>query len=444
MNMTAHDGILAGAELAATGQDYLSELRAWVTAYPEDALIQEEVRQLARDLDAVDEVADRRDAWPITDITGNLPRSLLSVAGCNGAVLTEGSVALLAGAGGVGKSALMVSLALGIARLNDGERGPVVDGIFDGVGGPVILVTYEDVPEVTAWRVRSLVAEVMKQEPETTRREAFSRIYVIDLLGRPLFGPMSAPGRSASYNAPPGPLSGWSDLWIAAARIKPGLIIIDPALSAFSGESNAAAPVREFLGALALKAKALGTGVLITAHSNKTARSGNQDPYDPGQVGGSAAWVDGARGVLAMTRHQPEDEGEAESSELKLAVAKSNYGPSLVTVGINAIRVAGGAIVGFKQVGGSAAWVDGARGVLAMTRHQPEDEGEAESSELKLAVAKSNYGPSLVTVGINAIRVAGGAIVGFKADGAWVGPGLSYSHQKSVEESGRKYASITD
>ena len=378
MNMTAHDSILAGAELAATGQDYLSELRAWVTAYPEDALIQEEVRQLARDLDAVDEVADRRDAWPITDITGNLPRSLLSVAGCNGAVLTEGSVALLAGAGGVGKSALMVSLALGIARLNDGERGPVVDGIFDGVGGPVILVTYEDVPEVTAWRVRSLVAEVMKQEPETTRREAFSRIYVIDLLGRPLFGPMSAPGRSASYNAPPGPLSGWSDLWIAAARIKPGLIIIDPALSAFSGESNAAAPVREFLGALALKAKTLGTGVLITAHSNKTARSGNQDPYDPGQVGGSAAWVDGARGVLAMTRHQPEDEGEAESSELKLAVAKSNYGPSLVTVGINSIRV------------------------------------------------------------------AGGAIVGFKADGAWVGPGLSYSHQKSVEESGRKYASITD
>ncbi len=113
--MTAHDGILSGAELAATGQDYLSELRAWVTAYPEDALIQEEVRQLARDLDAVDEVADRRDAWPITDITGNLPRSLLSVAGCNGAVLTEGSVALLAGAGGVGKSALMVSLAL--ARL---------------------------------------------------------------------------------------------------------------------------------------------------------------------------------------------------------------------------------------------------------------------------------------------------------------------------------------
>ena len=202
---------------------------------------------------------------------------------------------------------------------------------------------------------------------------------MLDLLGRPLFGPMSVPGRSASYNAPPGPLLGWSDLWLAAASIGPGLIIIDPALSAFSGESNAAAPVREFLGALALRAKTLGTGVLLTAHSNKAARGGIQDPYDPGQVGGSAAWVDGARGVLAMTRAQSED-----------------------------------------------------------------DDGDAQSSELQLAVAKSNYGPSLVTVGLSSIRAAGGAIVGFRADGSWTGPGLNYSQQQPVPPSGRKYASISD
>jgi hypothetical protein len=377
--MTLHDGILAGDELAPTGQDHLSELRAWLRAYPDDQLVRDELRQLASDLDITAEVADRREAAPITEITGNLPRSLLSVAGLNGAILTEGSVALLAGAGGVGKSALMVSLALGVACLPDGQTGSVVEGICDGVGGPVILVTYEDMPEVTAWRVRSLVSEMMQHEAVGTRQEAFSRIYVIDLLGRPLFGPMSAPGRSASYNAPPGPLSGWSDLWLAAGRIKPSLIIIDPALSAFSGESNAAAPVREFLGALALKAKALGTGVLLTAHSNKAARSNNQDPYDPGQVGGSAAWVDGARGVLAMTRQQSDDDTNASSP-----------------------------------------------------------------SELQLAVAKSNYGPSLVTVGLSSIRTAGGAIVGFRADGSWSGPGLNYSSRETVQESGRKYASITD
>ena len=237
----------------------------------------------------------------------------------------------------------------------------------------MILVTYEDVPEVTAWRVRNLVAEVMGQEPEETRQQVLGRIYVLDLLGRPLFGPMSVPGRSASYNAPPGPLSGWSDLWLAAASIGPGLIIIDPALSAFSGESNAAAPVREFLGALALRAKTLGTGVLLTAHSNKAARGGIQDPYDPGQVGGSAAWVDGARGVLAMTRAQSEDD----------------------------------------------------------------DEG-TQTSELQLAVAKSNYGPSLVTVGLSSIRAGGGAIVGFRADGSWTGPGLNYSQQQSVPAIGQE------
>ena len=377
--MTSRDGILAGDELGVTGQDYLSELRAWLRAYPDDVLVRDELRLLVSELDVTGEISEQREVRPIADITGSLPRSLLSVSGHNGAILTEGSVALLAGAGGVGKSALMVSLALGVARLGDGERGAVVEGIFDGIGGPVILVTYEDVPEVTAWRVRNLVAEAMKHDLEEKRQEAFSRIYVIDLLGRPLFGPMSAPGRSASYNAPPGPLSGWSDLWFAAARLRPGLIIIDPALSAFSGESNAAAPVREFLGALALRAKTLGTGVLLTAHSNKAARASNQDPYDPGQVGGSAAWVDGARGVLAMTRSQSGDDDE-----------------------------------------------------------------NATASELQLAVAKSNYGPSLVTVGLSSIRAGGGAIVGFKAEGSWSGPGLNYSQQQSVQGSGRKYASIAD
>ena len=377
--MTSLDGILAGEELGATGQDHLSELRAWLRANPEDQLVRDELRRLASELDTIGEIADQREVRAITDITGNLPRSLLSVAGGNGAILTEGSVALLAGAGGVGKSALMVSLALGVARLGDGVRGAVVEGIFDGVGGPVILVTYEDVPEVTAWRMRNLVADVMGRETEEARQEVFGRIYVIDLLGRPLFGPMSTPGRSASYNAPPGPLTGWSDLWLAAARIRPGLIIVDPALSAFSGESNAAAPVREFLGALSLRAKTLGTGVLLTAHSNKAARGGMQDPYDPGQVGGSAAWVDGARGVLAMTRPQTEDDDE-----------------------------------------------------------------NAGARELQLAVAKSNYGPSLVTVGLNSIRAAGGAIVGFKAEGTWTGPGLNYAQQQSAQGLSKKYASIAD
>ena len=147
---------------------------------------------------------------------------------------------------------------------------------------------------------------------------------------------MSTPGRSASYNAPPGPLSGWSDLWLAATRIRPGLIIIDPALSAFSGESNAAAPVREFLGALALRAKTLGTGVLLTAHSNKSARGGVQDPYDPrpgGRQRGLGGWCQGCYGYDPPSAGRMADEGTA-TSELHLAVAKSNYGPSLAHHGL--------------------------------------------------------------------------------------------------------------
>ena len=88
--MTSLDGILAGEELGATGQDHLSELRAWLKANPEDQLVRGELRRLTSELDTIGEIADQREVRAITDITGNLPRSLLSVAGRNGAILTAG------------------------------------------------------------------------------------------------------------------------------------------------------------------------------------------------------------------------------------------------------------------------------------------------------------------------------------------------------------------
>ena len=57
------------------------------------------------------------------------------------------------------------------------------------------------------------------------------------------------------------------------ARTGARLVVIDPALSAFVGQSNDAAPVREFLTALAVEAAKPNAGVLLIAHSNKTARS---------------------------------------------------------------------------------------------------------------------------------------------------------------------------
>ena len=89
--------------------------------------------------------------------------------------------------------------------------------------------------------------------------------------------------------------------------------------------------------------------MLICAHSTKSARDGKQYPFDPGQVSGSAAWVDACRGALALTLHP--DKAETR----RLAIVKANYGPSRLAIDLFPRKMnADGAIVGFE--GGSDGW----------------------------------------------------------------------------------------
>lgn len=102
--------------------------------------------------------------------------------------------------------------------------------------------------------------------------------------------------------------------------------MLDPALHAFVGEANAAGPVREFVGALASLAHEHAAAVLVLAHSTKSSRSGRHedDPFDAGQISGSAAWHDAARAVLVLTRDKDDP------TRWRLAIAKSNHGPSFI------------------------------------------------------------------------------------------------------------------
>ncbi len=285
-----------------------------------------------------------RRAQPLIDIAACLPDRLLAAHGHGGSLVARGTLAVLAGEGGIAKSSLALSIGCGMAGFGDGIAGN--PPLFAGENGPVLFATYEDDPSVTAWRAKALAAAAAGG----VRDGALARVHVLPMTGRPLFGPSDA--RGGFYNARPGPLAGWRDLWTEAERIEPALIVIDPALSAFVGEPNAAAPVREFLGAVAEAAGRIGAGVLIVAHSTKAARGNGKnsaDPYDPGQVGGSAAWTDGARAALNMTW-----QGEPGARFRCLAVAKANYGPARIwceVAPIRAGRLHGNgmdAIVGFR------------------------------------------------------------------------------------------------
>ncbi|MDE0207150.1 MAG: AAA family ATPase [Candidatus Tectomicrobia bacterium] len=263
----------------------------------------------------------------LNSIQENLPRPVLQAHGLGGAVLSEGTVCLLAGAGGVAKSTLALHIALGIAMApNDGELHALHGKIFNGRGGPVLLVSFENVPGVLGWYGRKL-AGLIDEGKRGAATEAMARVHVLDFVGYPLFGPVESHG--AHYNTRPGPLPGWTDLWAAADRLKPRLVVIDPALSAFVGDSIGTAPVREFLDALVGQARERSLGVMVVAHSTKAARHAQaSDPYDPGLVAGSAAWLDGVRGVLTMQR---------EDSERALRIAKANYGPAFRCITLAAL-----------------------------------------------------------------------------------------------------------
>ena len=62
--------------------------------------------------------------------------------------------------------------------------------------------------------------------------------------------------------------------------------------------------MRAFLRALTAETSAAGAGVLLVAHDTKAARNAAARGEDPGAgvVAGSAAWYDGARGVLVLAR----------------------------------------------------------------------------------------------------------------------------------------------
>ena len=284
-------------------------------------------------------------AWPVTQLPDSAPGKILGAHGQEGALLVEGSTLLLSGAGGVAKSAFALSIALGVAMLEDGVWDVLFGDIFRGRGGKVLFVTYEDAPGEIRQRLQDL-ANIACHDSGVRRRVFEEQIHVLNFTGGELlFGP------SGSYGPSHLPLQGWHGLWREADRLRPVLIVIDPVLAAYAGNQNDAAPVRRFLVLLASAAAEIGAGVLLIAHSNKESRGQNAGPGHPGNVSGSTAWTDAARGVLTMSR-----EHTNRGDSWTLGVSKANYGPAFISCQPVPIFGANerGRIVGFGK--GPAVW----------------------------------------------------------------------------------------
>ena len=205
-----------------------------------------------------------------------------------GSVLSEGTVCMLAGAGGISKSSLALWMALGVAGIEIGKTDAICNGLFVAQGGPVLFVSEEDKAGATSARLKAM-ARYAKRE------DAIKNLHGVSIEGMPMFG-------SEDIRQRPQRLEGWPRVWGSARKVGAKLVVIDPALGAYANSQNEETGIREFLGLVSREAERIGAGVLMVAHSRKSARGGKEDPFDPGQVGGSTHWTDRARGVMTLTR----------------------------------------------------------------------------------------------------------------------------------------------
>ena len=115
----------------------------------------------------------------------------------------------------------------------------------------------------------------------------------------------------------------WPQLWEEIKAARPSLVIVDPVSAALAdADTSQTGPARTFLREVSQEAATAGCGVLLVAHDTKDARNLAMAGQDPGAgaVAGSAAWYDGARGVLTLV-----PDPTARGGRLLVAI-KANYG----------------------------------------------------------------------------------------------------------------------
>ena len=244
---------------------------------------------------------------PVADFAGPLPPPVLWMdARCGGGtVLRAGEVAVLSGAGGVGKS--FVALAMAVASAS-GKSGAAQAVGIEVRPGPAVVMSYEDAPRTVAYRA-GMITEKVGCKPG----KAPDKMYLIPDPDPLMTAVHERPGESARGQ-------NWPTLFTAIKAVEPSLLIVDPASAALAGvNQNDGATVRRFIRELSLVADTSGYGVLILTHSTKAARYGQGDP-GPGAIAGSGQWWDAARGVLYMRGAGP---GKA-----VIQCKKANHGPT--------------------------------------------------------------------------------------------------------------------
>jgi len=191
--------------------------------------------------------------------------------------LARGKLHVLAGAPGTGKTTIALALA---ATISTGGRWP--DGTRARPGNVLIWSGEDDPADVLAPRLAASGADLMRVRFVGDATEVDNGV-----LKRVAFDPARDMEALAS----------------TIAADPPALLIVDPIVSAVSGDSHKNAEVRRGLQPLVDLARALGVAVLGITHFTK--RSQGVDPVE--RVTGSLAFGALARLVFVASKAQDDD-----------------------------------------------------------------------------------------------------------------------------------------
>lgn len=220
--------------------------------------------------------------------------------------LIRGTVTMLSGDGGVGKSLLAqqlaTALAIGAPFLGlQAQPGPV----------PSLALFCEDDADELQFRQARINAHYGCDMADLGAMTILSRVGQDN--GLMSFDRRTDEGEASAL---------YHQLEHLVRQSGAELIVIDTSADTFMGNENIRPQVRQFIGALRRLAMINDGGVILNAHPSLTGLNSGSG------LSGSTAWNNSVRGRLYLTR-PPTIDGEEEQSDARiLKLMKSNYGPT--------------------------------------------------------------------------------------------------------------------
>jgi len=228
-------------------------------------------------------------------------------------MIPTGTVTLLSGDGGSGKSLLALNLAISVA-----SGGKLKWLNYTPEQGSALYIGAEDDMNEIHRRINRMTVSNF----DLTYSD-LTDLHIASLANRDALLSIVDPKTNTLY---PSPL--YQQIVTKVDAERPSLVVLDTLADLFPANENDRASARQFIGQLRKMAVDFDTTVVLLSHPSLSGMASGSG------TSGNTAWSNSVRSRLYMQRVQ-EDGYEADKTARKLTVMKSNYGETGIEILMN-------------------------------------------------------------------------------------------------------------